>query len=658
MTGRILITRPEEDARPLADALHQRGIATLLEPLLAIRTLPEMAAPLAEDLAGIQAILFTSANGVRAFADLSSRRDIGVLAVGDATAAAARAAGFSAVESAGGDVNALADLARRRLKPAGGPLFHAAGSAVAGDLARLLSEAGFTLRRRMLYESRPADAFTLESRAALLAGEIGQVVLFSPRTAATFVKLAQGAALDCRRMTALCLSPAVAEAAGALSWRAIRIAAHPDLSSMLALIDSPAPAKEPPAPPIPDAPKPERTMPETPPSSPPPRSSPPPGSAPLSPPPASSPTVVRRGGSPILAGLVGAILAAAIVLGLARFAPGMLGLAAPAANNDTAALRQQLTDVSSRLGALEQKVAALPPPADTGALSDQIKAIQADVAALKSAGPGNGVLPAEISGLPQRLSDLEGRIAALEQRPAGSGGDAAALEAIRADLAALEARLKNAEAATGDIAGLKQSLAELSPAGGKSGNAAAGMALSLGEVERLIESGKPYAPALASLQGFAAGDPALLAAISPSLGVLQASAGKGVPTLAQLQASFPAMAEALSRAASSAAENVSPDASFGERVLARLSSLVSIRPVGDNVQGDDPLARLARAEDAIHRGDVAAAAGELSALPAGPTADAARPWLDQAKARLDAQAAFDKLQADAIAALAKPAGGQ
>ena len=154
-----LITRPREDAKPLADALAARGIAVVIEPLLAIATLPATAPELASDLAGVQAILFTSANGVRAFAELSSRRDIGVLAVGDATAAAARSVGFSAVESAGGDVADLARLAKRRLKPEAGPLFHGAGSAVAGDLASLLAADGFTLRRRMLYESQAASAF-------------------------------------------------------------------------------------------------------------------------------------------------------------------------------------------------------------------------------------------------------------------------------------------------------------------------------------------------------------------------------------------------------------------------------------------------------------------------------------------------------------------
>jgi hypothetical protein len=90
-----LITRPEEDARPLAEALAARGVATVIEPLLAIRPLPEAASDLAKDLAGVQALLFTSANGARAFAELSPRRDIGVLAVGDATASAARGLGFT-----------------------------------------------------------------------------------------------------------------------------------------------------------------------------------------------------------------------------------------------------------------------------------------------------------------------------------------------------------------------------------------------------------------------------------------------------------------------------------------------------------------------------------------------------------------------------------
>ena len=67
-----LITRPEEDAATLAEALRQRGVGVAIEPLLSVRTLPGASI----DLAGVQAVLFTSSNGVRAFAELSERRDL------------------------------------------------------------------------------------------------------------------------------------------------------------------------------------------------------------------------------------------------------------------------------------------------------------------------------------------------------------------------------------------------------------------------------------------------------------------------------------------------------------------------------------------------------------------------------------------------------
>src|SRR4029453_3124472 len=103
---RILIPRPMEDARPLADALEERGIEVLIEPLLEIRHLDDAEI----DLDGVQSLLFTSANGVRAFAALSPRRDLKVFTVGDGSADAARQAGFPSVESAKGGVEALRAL--------------------------------------------------------------------------------------------------------------------------------------------------------------------------------------------------------------------------------------------------------------------------------------------------------------------------------------------------------------------------------------------------------------------------------------------------------------------------------------------------------------------------------------------------------------------
>ena len=106
---RVWVTRPEEDAAELAEALRAEGVEVLVEPLL--RIVYTDGPPL--DLTGVQALIATSANGVRAFARRNQQRDVPVLAVGAATARAARAAGFTSVESAAGDVAALARLRTR-----------------------------------------------------------------------------------------------------------------------------------------------------------------------------------------------------------------------------------------------------------------------------------------------------------------------------------------------------------------------------------------------------------------------------------------------------------------------------------------------------------------------------------------------------------------
>jgi len=231
---RILVTRPVEDAAPLVAELTGLGHEALIEPLLAI--LPCADAVIALD--GVQALLFTSANGVRAFAALSPRRDLPAFAVGDATAACCRDSGFTLVESAGGDVEDLARLVSARLSPSGGSLLHPAASAVAGDLSGQLQAQGFTVRRQILYRSEPATHLGQATISAFQAGAVDAVLFFSPRTAATFVTLARNGDLErfLPMVTACCLSAAVAEAVAPLAWRRIVTAAKPTKAALLAVL--------------------------------------------------------------------------------------------------------------------------------------------------------------------------------------------------------------------------------------------------------------------------------------------------------------------------------------------------------------------------------------------------------------------------------------
>ena len=233
---RLLITRPEEDAHPLAAELEDLGAEVLIEPMLTIRS---VSGP-TPDLAGVQALLVTSANGLRAFAARSPERDLAVFAVGDGSAAKARQAGFGRVESAGGGVPELAQLIGERLKPEGGPLLHVAGSRLAGDLGARLKNLGFDCRRAVLYDAEPSQDLGAEALAAFAGNGLDGVLFFSPRTARAFVTLVEKAEMmeSCRVLAAFCLSPAVAAAAAALPWGKIVSADRPDQASMLTAVTS------------------------------------------------------------------------------------------------------------------------------------------------------------------------------------------------------------------------------------------------------------------------------------------------------------------------------------------------------------------------------------------------------------------------------------
>jgi uroporphyrinogen-III synthase len=235
---RVLITRPRHDAEELAARLHALGHSTFIEPLIdiVIREGPPL------DLDGVQALLFTSANGSRAAAARTAERAIPVVAVGPATAAAARAAGFlNVVESQGEGVAGLAAHVRTTLTPGKGTLLHLAGTVTAGDLVVSLSPHGFVVRWETLYEARAAGSISGALSAELGAGSIAAAMFFSPRTANLFVALiaAAGLAPACRTITALALSEAVANALAPLAFRRISVAAKPETGAMLELLAAP-----------------------------------------------------------------------------------------------------------------------------------------------------------------------------------------------------------------------------------------------------------------------------------------------------------------------------------------------------------------------------------------------------------------------------------
>jgi uroporphyrinogen-III synthase len=236
---RLLITRPEEDAHTIGTILRARGHTPILAPLMEVQY--RDGPPIAFD--NVQAVLATSANGVRGLARRTTRRDGPLYAVGPQTAEAARSAGFKRVHSAEGDASVLVEFVASRADPAKGKLLHAAGAETAGRLRQALQAKGFSVETMVLYDAVPVTALPETARAALEEGTLHGVLLFSPRSAKIFATLTTEAKLGgaCEKLEAYCISAATAAELTPLSFARVAVAGVPNQDAMLALIPSASP---------------------------------------------------------------------------------------------------------------------------------------------------------------------------------------------------------------------------------------------------------------------------------------------------------------------------------------------------------------------------------------------------------------------------------
>jgi uroporphyrinogen-III synthase len=221
----VLITRPRGEAQATADRISAAGYQPVIAPLMHVHFKPTVTPP------GTQAILVTSGNGLPGLTASATP----LLAVGDATAARARQAGFTNVLSANGDAAALAQLVRAHLDPSGGPLLLACGRGQGAPLCKDLRQAGFPVHRRVTYEAVPVTAFPPAAESALRDGNVHAAIFLSGQTAAIFARLLPSALTPrLGNVFALAIGKTAADALNHLPWRQVRLARNPTLDDVLA----------------------------------------------------------------------------------------------------------------------------------------------------------------------------------------------------------------------------------------------------------------------------------------------------------------------------------------------------------------------------------------------------------------------------------------
>jgi uroporphyrinogen-III synthase len=228
----VLITRPEPGATETASRIAALGLRPVVAPLLEISARPAVL-PAADQL---QAVLIASGNALIGLP--AAYHSLPLLAIGDASAARARQAGFAEVLSADGDADALAALASTQCDPSGLPLLLAAGHGQSLLLAAALRAHGFRVIRRTTYAAVPVRTLPEPAAAALRANDLRAVLFFSGATARHFTRLLRRSGLRdvLHGIDACAIGHPTAAAIEALSWRRVLRAAKPTQDAMLALL--------------------------------------------------------------------------------------------------------------------------------------------------------------------------------------------------------------------------------------------------------------------------------------------------------------------------------------------------------------------------------------------------------------------------------------
>lgn len=216
MSG-VLILRPQPGAGETAARAAGLGLDPVVSPLFTVRPLPWT--PPASD--SFDAIMLTSANAARhGGAGLAGLTRLPCYAVGEASAAAARAAGFADVRVGPEDGVALlmmmeSDGIARSLH-------------LCGADHVTLEPAEIRIGRIPVYTAEPVAALPAEAQAALDRGAVA--LLHSPRAARLFASfVAERSGLDVAAISARTM-----RAAGD-GWRRREIAARPRDQALLEL---------------------------------------------------------------------------------------------------------------------------------------------------------------------------------------------------------------------------------------------------------------------------------------------------------------------------------------------------------------------------------------------------------------------------------------
>lgn len=363
--------------------------------------------------------------------------------------------------------------------------------------------------------------------------------------------------------------------------------------------------------------------------------------APTAPEPATE--LPRRGGRSAVLWLAAMLaLVVAAVGGSPYWAPPVMALLPWGADRlpDTG-------EVSRRVDAIDQQLAAAKQSADQ--LTSTVTVLSGRIDQLAAAGGDVVQARAALAALSQRVDQLAGAQQSagaerqqVQQQVAALQAKLAAQPAVDpATIAAMQQQLTRLDGEAASLANLVAAVEKAAAAAPAADPTDAALVLTLLQIREAVAQGRPFQSEYDAFQALAGSRPDIAAAAAP----LAAAAKSGVAGHAVLAQR---LAELAGKIATATAPP--PSADWREQALSHLRGLVTVRRI-DGPNQTPAEAAVSTAQQALATGDLAGAVAALAPLPA-PNAEAAAPWLQMARDRLQVETALARVQGLLVARLA------
>jgi uroporphyrinogen-III synthase len=235
---RVLVTRPKISAARTAERLVTMGHDPVLLPLSEAVHRPQAARQALS--APYSALAVTSAEALRVLSepDLQAAVDFHkpIFAVGDATAAAARSAGFREIHTGQGDGQDLAELIAASSGDRSDGILYLAGKPRAQAFEQRLEALGIAVKTAEIYEMTAVEYAPADLAEALTSRTIDAVLLYSQENALRLFGLVAPHADALAGMRVLCISDRTAAKVPAPYRHRVRVAGSPNEDALLALL--------------------------------------------------------------------------------------------------------------------------------------------------------------------------------------------------------------------------------------------------------------------------------------------------------------------------------------------------------------------------------------------------------------------------------------